>query len=468
MFDLFLALDATDEQLDFPVIYTSAKEGTAKVNLEDEPTDMKPLMELIVKTTPAPRVEERPEFRMLVANLDYSDYLGRIALGKVRSGTVKVGDPLFCIHGDGSQSKSKVSSITSFHGMQQTSIEEAGPGEIIGLTGLEEVHIGETLTTDEETEALPFQPVDPPTINMQFAVNDGPFAGRDGKLVTARHIWDRLIKETRTNISLQVAQTDAPNIFQVRARGEMQIAVVVETMRREGYEVLVSRPEAIYKKGENGEILEPFEKLFVEAPNDCLGPIMENLANRKGEIKDMSHKGDMVRIESVIPTRGLIGFETDLVNITSGLGVISHLFHEYAPEKGEINARKSGSLVSMDTGKCTAYSLDNLQQRARLMIVPGDEVYPGMIVGQNSREEDLPCNPTKEKKLTNMRSSGDGKGIILDAPMLLTLEKALEYIGPDEYVEATPNFLRLRKRILDETQRKRAGKQKAQKVLMEA
>lgn len=468
VFDLFLNLDASDDQLDFPVIYTSAKDGICKKALDAEPTDMLALLDLILEATPAPRIEKRPEFRMLIANLDYSEYLGRIALGKIQSGTVRIGDPLYRIQGSGKRTQGKVTSIITFAGMAKTATNEAGAGDIVGITGIEEVEIGETFTNDPEIDPLPFRPIDPPTITMSFAVNDGPFAGLDGKMVTARHIYDRLVKETLTNVSLRVSQTDAPNIFQVRARGEMQIAVLLEQMRREGYEALVSRPEAIYKQGPNGETLEPFEKLFVEIPNDCLGSIMENLANRKGDIRDMEQKGDMTRIEAIIPTRGLIGFETDLTNTTSGLGVMSHLFHEYAPEKGEIQSRKSGSLVSLETGKATAYSLDNLQQRAKLMIKPGDQVYPGMIVGQNSREEDLPCNPTKEKKLTNMRSSGDGKGILLDAPMIMTLERALEYIGPDEYVEATPHFIRLRKRILDENERKRAGKQKNVKALVEA
>ena len=293
-------------------------------------------------------------------------------------------------------------------------------------------------------------PIDPPTIQMQFAVNDGPLAGIDGQLVTARHIWERLVKEVRTNVALRIAQTDAPNIFNVSGRGEMQIAILVEQMRREGHEVLVSRPEVIYRKDAKGNLLEPIEQLFLEIPKDAMGVVLENLAGRKGEITTMHHHGDQVSIEALIPMRGLIGFETDLVNQTRGLGVMSHLFHEYGPDRGEIAARKNGSLVSMEAGEAMSYALNMIQERGRLMVEPGDAIYAGMIVGENARENDIPVNPCKAKKLTNMRSQGDGKGIQLNPPLKMSLERALEYIGPDEYVEATPKNLRLRKKILDE------------------
>jgi GTP-binding protein len=300
---------------------------------------------------------------------------------------------------------------------------------------------------------------------MQFAVNDGPLAGQEGKLVTARHIRERLIKEIRTNVALRVADTDAPNIFEVSGRGEMQIAILVEQMRREGYEVLVSRPEVIYRKDDDGKLLEPIEKVFVEIPKDAMGTVMENLAGRKAEITNMHHHADQVSIEALIPMRGLIGFETDLVNMTRGLGVMSHLFHEYGADRGEIAARKNGSLVSMEDGEATPYALNMIQERGRLMVDPGDKIYRGMIVGENARETDIPVNPCKAKHLTNMRSQGDGKGIQLDPPLKLSLERALEYIGSDEYVEATPKNLRLRKRILDENQRKRAAQSRGAKLV---
>src|SRR6185436_15166732 len=327
-------------------------------------------------------------------------------------------------------------------------------GDIVGLTGFEDVFIGETITDTVERQPLPFVPIDPPTIQMQFAVNDGPLAGQDGKLVTARHIRERLIKETRTNVAVRVADTDVPNIFSVSGRGEMQIAILVEQMRREGYEVLVSRPEVIYRKDDHGNVLEPNERLFVEIPKDTMGTIMENLASRKAEITHMHHHSDNVSIEALIPTRGL--------------GVMSHLFHEYGPDRGEIAARKNGSLVSMEDGEATAYALNMIQERGRLMVLPGEPIYKGMIVGENARENDIPVNPCKAKKLTNMRSQGDGKGIQLNPPLRMSLERALEYIGPDEYVEATPKNLRLRKKILDENQRKRAAQSRAFKVAVAA
>lgn len=464
VFELFFDLHASDDQLEFPVVYASAKQAVATLNLDRPGVDIKPLFDAIIKHTPPPRCEVGTEFKMLVANLDYSDYLGRIAFGKILGGYVAVGQTVVCIHGDGAKSTAKVTSIISFEGMKRIKIKEARAGDIVGITGIEDVFIGETITDSEDRLPIPFVPIDPPTIHMQFAVNDGPLAGTDGRLLTARHIRERLIKETRTNVSFRVQDTEAPNIFEVSGRGEMQIAVVVEQMRREGFEVLVSRPEVIYRRDANGVLQEPIERLHAEVPKDSLGPILENLANRKADITDMSHHGDRVHIEAFIPMRGLIGFETDLINSTRGLGVLSHLFHEYGFDRGKIPSRKNGSLVSMQGGKATGYALDLLQGRGRLMIEPGDTIYPGMIVGENARDQDLLVNPCRPKKLTNMRSSGDGKGILLDAPLKMTLERALEYIGPDEYVESTPSHLRLRKRILDQHARKRASQVKLLKV----
>jgi GTP-binding protein len=465
VFDLFVSLHATDEQLDFPVIYASAKGGYAKEQMEHASGTMEPLFDAIIKHIPPPRAQAGVGFKLLVANLDYSDYLGRIALGKIVCGKVKVGDPAVCIHGDGRKGESKVTAIYHFEGMKRIEIPEAHAGDIIGITGFEDVFIGETITDSIDREPLPFVPIDPPTIQMQFAVNDGPLAGIDGKLVTARHIWERLVKEIRTNVALRISQTDAPNIFNVSGRGEMQIAILVEQMRREGHEVLVSRPEVIYRKDKDGNLLEPIEKLFLEIPKAAMGDVLQNLAGRKGEITNMNHHGEEVSIEALIPTRGLIGFETDLVNQTRGLGVMSHLYHEYGPDRGEIAARKNGSLVSMENGEAMAYALNMIQERGRLMVIPGDSIYTGMIVGENARENDIPVNPCKAKKLTNMRSQGDGKGIQLNPPLKLSLERALEYIGSDEYVEATPKNLRLRKKLLDENQRKRAAQQRTTKVV---
>ena len=465
VFELFMSLNATDEQLDFPFIYCSAKQGYAKTDLTQPSTTMEPLFESIVKHIPPPRAKAGEGFQMLVANLDYSDYLGRIAFGKIYEGKVKVGDSAVCRKGDGTLTKGKITMVYHFEGMKRIEVPEAHAGDIVGVTGFEEVFIGETICDNETRPGLPYIPIDPPTIQMEFAVNDSPLAGQDGKLVTARHIWERLVKEIRTNVALRIAQTNDAKIFLVSGRGEMQIAILVEQMRREGYEVLVSRPEVLWKKDAAGNALEPIERLFVEIPQENMGTIMENLSFRKAEITNISHHGDQVTIEALVPMRGLIGFETDLVNTTKGMGVMSHLFHEYGPDRGEIAARKNGSLVSMEGGPATAYALNMVQERGRLMVEPGDEIYVGMIVGENARENDIPVNPVKEKRLTNMRSQGDGKGIQLSPPLKLSLERALEYIDVDEYVEATPKNLRLRKKILNATLRKRSEQSRVQRFL---
>ena len=465
VFELFMSLNATDEQLDFPFIYASAKGGYAKTELDHVSGTMEPLFDAIVREIPPPRAHAGEGFQMLTANLDYSDYLGRIAFGKIYVGKVKVGDSAVCIHANGNKSKGKITAIYHFEGMKRIEVQEAHAGDIVGVTGFEDVFIGETICDSELRTSLPFKPVDPPTIQMEFAVNDGPLAGQDGKLVTARHIWERLVRETRTNVALRIKQTSDPKIFDVAGRGEMQIAILVEQMRREGYEVLVSRPEVLYRKSDDGSLLEPIEKLFLEIPQIAMGATMENLAQRKAEITSMSHHGDDVSIEALIPTRGLIGFETDLVNISRGMGVMSHLFHEYGADRGEIAARKNGSLVSMEDGEASSYALNMVQERGRLMVEAGENIYRGMIVGENARENDISVNPCKTKNLTNMRSQGDGKGIQLNAPLKLSLERALEYIGSDEYVEATPLHLRLRKKILDEGLRKRSQQTRAIKMV---
>jgi len=457
VFELFLELNATDEQLDFPHIYASAKQGFAKRELVDPSETMTPLYEAIAWHIPAPKKSEVEHFQMLVSNLDYSDYLGRIAYGRIISGSVKVGQSIVCVHKDGRKERANITALFGHEGLEKVQIQEAAEGDIIGLTGFEEVFIGETLTDNEEREALPFVDIDPPTINMKICVNDSPLAGREGKLLTARQIKDRLVRETRTNVSLLVSETDTAGHFEIKARGEMQIAILVEQMRREGFELLVSRPEVIFRRAEDGSLLEPMETLYVDVPNDNLGDILQSLAGRKAEIVNMQHNPHSVLVEATIPTRGLIGFETDLVNATKGHGIASHLFKEYGPHKGDIPSRNNGVLVSMEGGISTSYALDSIQERGRLFIGPQEEIYEGMIVGENSRPDDMPVNPCKAKKLTNMRSQGDGKGIQLAPPLVLSLERSLEYIAPDEYVEATPKSLRLRKKILDATARKRAS-----------
>ena len=457
VFDLFVELKANDEQLDFPIIYASAKNGFAMRELHENNEDLTPLFESIVQYVPPPTISQEPQFQMLVSNLDYSDYLGRIALGRIVSGRVGVGDSIVCIHRDGRRERATVTGLYTFAGLGQVEVKHASAGDIIGLTGFEEVYIGETLTDREERTPMQFVDIDPPTIRMRILVNDSPFAGRDGKFVTARHVRERLIRETRGNVSLQVNDTEAAGAFELNARGEMQIAILVEQMRREGYEVMVSRPEVIFHRDENGGLLEPLENLYAEVPNENLGDVLQSIAGRKGEIVSMDHHATRVSIEAIIPTRGLIGFESDLVNLTRGEGMMSHLFREYAPFKGEIEGRNRGVMVSMEPGTSTAYALNNIQARGKLFIGPQEEIYAGMIVGENARPEDLPVNPCKAKHLTNMRSQGDGKGIQLEAPLKMSLERAIEYIGADEFVEVTPKSLRLRKRILDPTARKRAS-----------
>jgi GTP-binding protein len=457
VFDLFVELKATDEQLDFPIIYASAKNGFATRELAQKSDDMTPLFQAIVQHIPPPKTSSEPFFQMLVSNLDYSDYLGRIALGRIVSGRIAVGDSIVCLHRDGRRERGNVTALFTYEGLEQVQIKQAAAGDIVGLTGFEEVYIGETLTDSEDRPSLQFVDIDPPTIRMRILVNDSPFAGREGKFVTARHIRDRLTRETRGNVSLQVSDTETAGAFEIDARGEMQIAILVEQMRREGYEVMVSRPEVIFHRAEDGSLLEPLENLYVDLPNENLGDILQSIANRKGEVVSMSHHETRVSVESIIPTRGLIGFETDLVNLTRGEGLMSHLFREYAPFKGEIAGRGRGVMISMEPGVSTAYALNNIQERGRLFIGPQEDVYEGMIVGENARPEDLPVNPCKAKHLTNMRSQGEGKGIQLEAPLRMTLERAIEYIDIDEYVEATPKSLRLRKRILHATARKRAA-----------
>ena len=457
VFDLFVELKATDEQLDFPIIYASAKDGFAVRELSDKPENMTPLFQAIVEHVPAPTISSEPFFQMLVSNLDYSDYLGRIALGRIESGIVAVGDSIICIHRNGNRERATVTALFTYSGLEQIETGSASAGEIVGLAGFEDAYIGETMTGSEESAPLQFVDIDPPTIRMHLLVNDSPFAGREGKLVTARNIRDRLVRETRGNVSLQFDETETAGAFEIHARGEMQIAILVEQMRREGYEVMVSRPEVIFQRNEAGDLLEPLENLYVDLPNESLGDVLQSLAARKAEILHMHHQPTRVLVEALIPTRGLIGLETDLINLTRGEGLMSHLFAEYAPFKGEIEGRNRGVLVSMETGTSTAYALNSIQDRGRLFIGPQEDVYAGMIIGENARPEDLPVNPCKAKRLTNMRSQGEGKGIQLETPLRMSLERAIEYIDVDEYVEATPKSLRMRKRILDATTRKRTA-----------
>ncbi len=455
--ELLLELDATDEQFNAPFLYGSARDGYFKNNLEDANVDMIPLLQAVWDHTPAPMADPSAPFKMLVSNIGWDDYVGRIAMGKILGGSVSKGDQVYVFRKDGTKVKTKISRVFEYTGLSTTESANAVAGNIVGLAGFEDIDIGETLSAQEDDTPLPFVDIDPPTVVMQFSVNDSPFAGKEGKFVTTRQVRDRLVKEVKSNISIFFEDTDLAGTFNVSARGAMQIAVLVEQMRREGFEILVSRPSVILKKGE-GRTQEPYETLYVEVPEEYVGSVMKTIAERKGLVTSMAVHPHSTFIEATITTRGLIGFEFDLMNQTSGHGVLSHLFLKYDDWAGPIPTRLSGTLVSMETGEATAYSLDMIQARGKLFIGAQDQVYEGQIIGENPRAEDLPMNPCKGKQLTNFRSAGADKGIQLTPPIRFTLERAIEYIAPDELVEATPENIRLRKRILDSGARRRESK----------
>ncbi len=458
--ELFLDLDATEDQFEAPFLYGSARDGYFMESPDDERVDCTPLLKKIVEYIPEPDAKEDAPFSMLVSNIDWDDYVGRVAVGKVLGGSVKKGDNVWLLRKDGTKQRSKVLKTFSYSGLATHDSEGGSAGGIVGIAaGIDDIDIGDTLAASEDAEQLPFVAIDPPTVQMEFSINDGPLAGKDGKHVTSRAILDRLMREVKTNISIHVEETDQAGVFKVSARGAMQIAVLVETMRREGYEVLVSRPTVIYRRDEGGQLLEPFETLYVEAPDEYSQGILKVLNNRKGVLENMEVEASgRTLIQAKIPTRGVIGFESELVNLTSGHGIMSHLFDEYAPHAGEITTRITGTLVSMEKGQSTTYSLQALEERGILFIGPGEEVYTGMLVGENPRADDLPVNPVKEKHLDNMRSAGKDKTSKLSPPKRFSLERAIEYIEQDELVEATPSHLRLRKRILDPHERKRMAK----------
>ncbi|OCA03755.1 translational GTPase TypA [Akkermansia glycaniphila] len=456
--ELFLELGATDEQFEAPFVYGSARDGYFMDHLEnDPPVDCTPLLHKIVAHIPAPKdADADGDFRMLISNIDWDDYVGRIAIGRISSGSVQKGDTVHLLRADGSRVQGKVTKLFEYSGLGTSDSAVGEAGNIVGLAGFENVDIGETLVSNPEDEALPFVAIDPPTISMEFSINDGPFAGQDGKYVTSRVIRDRLEREIKTNISIKMEDTDAAGIFSVSARGAMQIAVLVETMRREGFEVCVSRPKVITIE-KDGRKMEPFETLYIEVPDECANGAVRLLTSRKGVLEHMETKGTgRTFLQAYIPTRGIIGFEFELVNLTSGHGIFSHLFREYAPFAGEISTRQTGTLVSMETGVATPYSLFALEDRGRLFVGAAEKVYEGQLIGENPRANDLPVNPCREKHLTNHRSANKNDSIQLTPKVEFTLERAIEYIEADELVEATPKNIRLRKRLLSANDRKRA------------
>ncbi len=455
--ELFLDLDANEEQFGAPFLFGSAKNGYAGDTPDAEMKDMGPLFEAIERHIPAPVVDPEGDFRMLISNIDWSDYVGRIAIGKILSGSVTVGQSVWRLMPGAKPQRAKVSKIFEYSALSTTETPIGGAGHIVGISGFEDVEIGETVAGSAEAEPVPFVEIDPPTVMMSFAVNDGPYAGTEGDRVTSREIRDRIFREARTNVSIKVEDTASAGEFKVSARGAMQVAVVVESMRREGYELLVSRPTVI-KREIDGRLHEPFETLYLEVPDDALGGCIQALANRKGVVEAMSSRNGRTSLEATIPTRGTIGFEFELLNLTSGEGIMSHLFKEYRLDSGDIRTRGTGTLVSMEKGEAMSYALGNIETRGKLFVAPGDVVYEGMIVGENPRADDLPVNPTKAKHVTNHRAAGSDKTVALTPPIRLSLERAIEYIEPDELVEATPKSIRLRKRILDSNERRRQAK----------
>ncbi len=457
--ELLLELNADDEQFDAPVLFGSGRDGYMMYKLEDEKKDMTPLFETILEHVPPPFAKPDDPFHMLVSNIDWSDYVGRIAVGKILGGTVKVGDSIFVLRYSegGKRVRAKVSKVFEFTGLGTRETDIAVAGNIVGLAGFEDVDIGDTLAVNDDAHALPFTQIDPPTLEMQFCVNDGPLVGQEGKLVTSRQLRERLYRELKTNVSIYVDDSDKAGVFNVKARGAMQVAVLVETMRREGFELLVSRPTVI-EKVVDGVRMEPFETVWIEVPDECVGSTMQNLANRKGQLTNMEKLAHSTMIEATITTRGLIGLEIDVVNATSGRGVTSHLFKEYGPYAGEVLTRMSGTLIATEAGVTTTYALLMVQERGKLFVGPGEAVYEGMIVGENPRNEDIACNAVREKKLTNFRSQGEGVAAGLTPATKFSLERAIEYIASDEFLEVTPKSLRLRKRILNNGERQKAAK----------
>ncbi len=454
--ELLMELNATEEQFDAPVVYGSGRDGYMMHHIGDKRENMTPLFETILEHIPPPFAKPNEPFHMLVSNIDWSDYVGRIAIGKILGGKVAVGDTVFALrHADGKRVRAKITKVFEYSGLgtQETAVGGVA-GNIVGLSGFEDADIGDTLTADENGHALPFTQIDPPTLEMQFCVNDGPLVGQEGKLVTSRQLRERLFRELKTNVSISVEDTDKAGVFNVKARGAMQIAVLVETMRREGFELLVSRPTVI-EKIVDGQRHEPFETVWIEIPDECVGAIMQNLANRKGQLANMEKHPHSTLIEATITTRGLIGMEIDIVNATSGRGVMSHLFKEYGPFAGEVLTRLTGTLVATEAGETTAYALVMCQERGKLFVGPGEKVYEGMVIGENPRNEDIAVNAVREKKLTNFRSQGEGVAAGLTPATKLSLERSIEYIAADEFVEVTPSHLRLRKRLLRETERRK-------------
>ena len=458
--ELFMDLDASDEQLDCPFVYASAKGGYATLSLDDEPKDMVPLFETILNYIPAPQGDETAGTQVLISTIDYNEYVGRIGVGKVDNGTIRVNQDCVLVnhHDPDKQKKVKISKLYEFDGLNKVEVNEATIGSIVAISGIADLHIGDTLCSPDHVEAIPFQKISEPTIAMHFIVNDSPLAGRDGKFITSRHLCDRLFKELNTDVSLRVEETETTESFKVSGRGELHLSVLIENMRREGYEFAVSKAEVLYKTDERGKKLEPMELVYVDVPEEFSGTVIQKLSLRKGELQGMSvASSGYTRLEFCIPSRGLIGYRGEFMTDTKGNGIMNTMFDGYAPYKGDIQYRKQGSLIAFEDGESVTYGLFSAQERGTLFIGPGEKVYSGMVIGQNGKSEDIELNVCKSKHLTNTRASGSDDALKLTPPKILSLEEALDFIDTDELLEVTPNHLRIRKKILDPKLRKRAS-----------
>ncbi len=457
VFDLMCSLDATEDQLDFPTIYGSAKNGWMSEDWKKPTDNICPLLDAIVKYIPAPKTLEGP-LQMLITSLDYSSYVGRIAVGRVHRGTIEENKDVVLVHRDGSQNKCRIKELNIFSGFGKTRVSSVSSGELCAIVGLEKFEIGDSICDAETVEPLPPIAIDEPTMSMVFTINDSPFFGKEGKFVTSRHINDRLIRELDKNLALRVTKEDNEDVWHVYGRGVLHLSVLIETMRREGYELQVGQPQVIIKEID-GVQCEPFEQLTINVPEEFSGKVIEMVSNRKGDLMSMDTKNDRIHIEFEIPSRGIIGLRTNILTATAGEAVIAHRFIKYAPYKGDIERRNNGSIVALESGTAYAYAIDKLQDRGKFFIEPQDEVYAGQVVGEHCKEGDLPVNVTKSKKLTNMRASGSDEKTHIAPAVVMSLEESLEYIKADEYVEVTPKSIRLRKIILDDLERKRANKQ---------
>ena len=458
--ELLMDLGASDEQLDCPFLYASAKAGHAVIDLNDTPKDMAPLFEAILKYIPAPEGDPEADTQVLISTIDYNEYVGRIGVGKVDNGTIRVNQDCVLVnhHDPDKQKKVKISKLYEFDGLNKVEVNEATIGSIVAISGIADLHIGDTLCSPDHVEAIPFQKISEPTIAMHFIVNDSPLAGRDGKFITSRHLRDRLFKELNTDVSLRVEETETTESFKVSGRVELHLSVLIENMRREGYEFAVSKAEVLYKTDERGKKLEPMELVYVDVPEEFSGTVIQKLSLRKGELQGMSvASSGYTRLEFCIPSRGLIGYRGEFMTDTKGNGIMNTMFDGYAPYKGDIQYRKQGSLIAFEDGESVTYGLFSAQERGTLFIGPGEKVYSGMVIGQNGKAEDIELNVCKSKHLTNTRASGSDDAMKLTPPKILSLEEALDFIDTDELLEVTPNHLRIRKKILDPKLRKRAS-----------